>query len=245
MDLHSRLSELATTHMADSPEGRAFLLYQLAEAEGGGGGELMIFDHLLKYVDDEKLAKLITIHKEDEERHEAMYLEAADRQGVEILKRPVEMSLLHRLDRKLGFFNEDVTEDIQVMKAYVLLQVIEERATTQFGQLRRVFTKVGDPATARMIGGIEADEARHLKYCVAIAKRYAPDEQTRLETLAEYRRLEAEAFFEDGRATLAFALEHGIIRSPLRRLFWSALQAIGRLRTTAPEAHLQLSTVPA
>jgi len=235
----------ATKAMAQTPRGRAFMLHQLADAEGGNGGELAIFDHLLAYVEDPKLRQIMTIHKEDEERHEQIYRERARAQGADnVPVRPVERNLLSRLDNVVQFLTRPVETDEQVMEAYLLLWVIEERAAAQFSVMRDVFAAVGDNESAAVFDGIERDEIRHLKYCHAVTKRYAPSEEVRQERLAYYRKLEADLFNEEGKDTLSFALDNDIVTGFTATVL-KGLQKLMEKRQVGIEARFELSAQPA
>lgn len=242
MNLHTTLSALFTRQLTRTAAGRTHLLNQMADAEGGDGGELMIFDRLLAFVDDDKLQKMIRLHKEDEERHEQLFRDCAKRHGELSEKVPDELKLLLRLDKVVNLFNRPVTSEADVLRAYLALLVIEERAMTQFGIFRDAFERAGDYETARVLAEVEADEARHLKYCHAITKRFAPDEETRVRELEKIRLLEARAFVENGRANMAYVLAHGYIQGAGWKLFWRTLQKLSAGREhKAPTAFSQLA----
>lgn len=213
--------------MVKTPAGRAFLLNQLADAESNG--ENQVFEAVLSNVDDPALQKMIEKHRADEVRHAQLYHEAAVRQGVPLEPVPPHLKLIDRLDRAVGgFLTQPITDARGVMEAYVMLQVIEERATSQFTLLERAFREV-DPQTADVVASICADEERHLLYCHAISKRYAPDEATRLETLHRYRELEARCFAENSEALMQHTQARGYFSGgPLVKWFWRNLQALGR-----------------
>jgi hypothetical protein len=226
------LDRLFLSQLCRTPRGRAHLYRQLADAEGGNGGELMLFDHLLAYVgDDEEIARLVRLHYEDELRHEKLYSQLADETGFGHVEAPPETSVLLALDEELGLFGHPITTREDVMEAYLCLLVIEERATTQFGVLRDA-VRPYDPAAARVIDEIERDEARHLRYCEAISKRYAPDEQTRQTRLLAIRAAERRAFAKVQMANLRHHLQNGLIEGRLWRAFWGALGKLGQLRGT-------------
>jgi len=237
MSLHLTLSELFMHQVAETKEGRSWILTQMADAEGGEGGELQVFEALAAYVDDQKLQQLIALHKDDEERHEALFRERADALGVPRPTIPREQKLLLRLDDALQVFTKPIASDEAVLDAYLVLLVVEERATAQFALTKRVFEKHGDHETARVLDEIAADEARHLKYCHAITKRYAPNEEARQRRIDEIRAVEARVFLENGRGNVRYALEQGFIRNPLWRAFWKTLQALTeKRRLAAPTA---------
>jgi rubrerythrin len=211
------------TELLATPAGRAHVLNTSGDAENSD--EARIFDLLLERVDDPALAKMIRIHQADEVRHAEMFFECVRRQGIEPYPVPAELKLITRLGEAVG--EVDVSDRAGVMRAYVLLQVIEERAVTQFGIIEPVLRKV-DPASAEVVRRIAKDEERHLKYCHAIARRYAPGETTLSETLAHYRAVEARAFAENSRAHMLHTLERGLIgRTALGRLFWRGIAALG------------------
>ena len=177
MNLRERLSLRFIGRVITSDNGRAHLLNQCADAEGNG--ENGFFEHILSHVDDPALERMITKHRDDELRHEQMFLAARDRTGLDPGPVPNELKLIDRLDRAVGgFFAQPIRDRRDIMQAYLMLQVIEERALTQFSLFEVVFRGVDDE-TADAIAEIARDEERHLKYCHAIARRYAPDERTR------------------------------------------------------------------
>jgi rubrerythrin len=225
MNLRERLTVRFTDRVITSPEGRAHLLNQCADAEGNG--ENGFFDHMLAHVDDPALHKLIAKHREDELRHEQLFLAARDRTGIDPGPVPAELKLIDRLDRAVGgFFAQPIRDRRDLMQAYLMLQVIEERALTQFALFELAFAGV-DPKTAEVIGEIAADEERHLKYCHAIARRYAPDERTHDDTLAELRQLEARAFAENGRANMQYLFDRGFVAvNPVEKWFWKAVNGL-------------------
>ncbi|MGZ3441926.1 MAG: ferritin-like domain-containing protein, partial [Polyangia bacterium] len=205
--------------------GRAHLLNQAADAEGNG--ENGFFEHILAHVDDPALQKMITKHRDDELRHEQLFLAARDKTGLDVGPVPNELKLIDRLDRAVGhFFDHPIRDRRDIMQAYLMLQVIEERALTQFALFELAFRPV-DPETADVIRGIADDEERHLKYCHAIARRYAPDERTQRDTLRELRELEARAFAENGRANMDHLFDRGWVAiNPVEKFFWKAVNGI-------------------
>jgi rubrerythrin len=226
MDIRERLTLRYLSHMVNSARGRAFILNQLADAEANG--ETQVFERVLKHVDDPALQKMIVRHQADEIRHAKLYREAAERQGVPIPPAPDHLKLIDRLDRAVGgFLSKPIDGSKGVMEAYVMLQVIEERGITQFKLLQQAF-RDADPETADMIAVIAADEERHLRYCLAISKRYAPDEATRLATLKKYRDLEAQCFSDNGEAIMQHTFEKGYFSGgPVVRWFWKQVRGLG------------------
>ncbi|MGZ3405075.1 MAG: ferritin-like domain-containing protein [Polyangia bacterium] len=225
MNLRERLSIRFIDRVITSDEGRAHLLNQCADAEGNG--ENGFFEHILAHVDDPALQKMISKHRDDELRHEQLFLAARDKTGIDPGPVPNELKLIDRLDRAVGgFFAQPVRDRRDVMQAYLMLQVIEERALTQFALFERAFRGIDDE-TADVIAGIARDEARHLKYCHAIARRYAPDAVTQQSTLAELRQLEARCFAENGRANMQHLFDRGWVAvNPVEKLFWQAVNGL-------------------
>ena len=215
-----RLSLAFMRRMLASPEGRAHLLSQTAEAESSG--EARIFDQALARVDDPELQRLIGRHRADELRHEQLFRDRLRATMTVVPAVPAELRLIDRLDQKLGSILErTITDDRGVLEAYCLLQALEERAVTQFPVMAAALEPV-DPESARVFREVLEDEKRHLLYCVAVAKRYAASEAERLEVLSLMRAAETEAFAENQRANLAFALERGLV-SGAAALPWRVL----------------------
>ena len=214
------------THLCGSPEGRAHMLNQVAEAESNG--ESTIFERALARVDDPELAKMIRVHQADEVRHAALFHECLARTGIDPGPAPPELRIIDRLDRALdGFFDHAISDRKGVMEAYLLLQVIEERAVTQFPVFERGFRAAGDAHAADTFAAVARDEERHLRYCHAIARRYAPDTRTHDETLARFRTVEAQAFQENGRANMQHTLRKGWTTLPqIERPLWWALTLV-------------------
>lgn len=211
--------------VASTAAGRAFMFSQAAEAEGSD--EAGFFDLLRQRVDDPSLQKLIKRHEEDEQRHAAMFEACAQRQGVYVGPVPEELKLIDRIDRKLGgFFDKPVETDEDVMRAYLLLQVIEERAATQFALMEPIVRRY-DPQSADVFAEIAKDEERHLKYCRAISRRYAPSEAVRTRTLAQYRELEAEAFSENSAANMAEIIDRNLAGfGMMERIKWQGVRML-------------------
>jgi rubrerythrin len=218
-----RLASRFLRLLVQSPEARAFILQQAAEAESTDEGAL--FDHVLAHVDDPELAKMVRKHRDDEIRHAEMFREQVKRQGVPPGDVPNDLRVIDNIDRHLGgFFDKPITDRRGVMETYLLLQVVEERALHQFGLLERAMRRVDVPA-ADTIAAIAKDEARHLRYCHAISRRYAPSEATRVAALKKLRRVEAEAFRDHSSRNLKHMLDRGFL-PPLPTLVWRGIQAV-------------------
>ncbi len=234
MSIQESLTLAYFERLVSSPEGRAHVLATCADAEASDEGAL--FDRLLTWVDDPELAKLVKVHQQDELRHAEMFLACLARTGVPAPTVPEHLKLLKRIDDLLGgMMEKPMTSREDVMRAYLLLQVIEERASTQFGLHVRAYRKV-DPKTAEVVERIAKDEARHLKYCRAISRRYAPDEDTLRRELGRLREVEGRAFAANSRANMDYVRERGFVKfGPLEGLFWRGVREItGRVQSSVP-----------
>lgn len=232
--LDERLQHLFLKEMLATPRGKATLLAQLADAEGGDGGELDIFAHILAVLDDAEIEKLVRVHKSDEERHEKLFMERAQAAGAERYKMPSSAHLLRRLDQHVGFFSKPVTDRKGVVDAYVLLLVIEERAVKQFNRYQEAFARAGDVETVAVIEQIAKDEERHLKYCHAITKRYSESEEARQTRIAEFRALEDKCFDEVQAMNLRLLVDNGFVgHTWWTKLLWGRLSALAEARLPA------------
>ena len=230
LTVRATIGRLFLRTLLQTPEGRAHVLTQAAIAEGSDEGA--IFEHLVKKVDDAELGKMVKKHAEDEERHAEMFYACADRQGVGRPHIPTHIQVLRILDKRIHLFDQQVETDADVMEAYLVLQVIEERAIEQFGMVEPVMRRF-DTQTADVFKSVAADEQRHLRYCRAIAKRYAPSDARREARLRELREEEAHAFRDHQRAGLSYMLGKGLL-PPAATLFWRAAVEILRRRDVLP-----------
>jgi|GEM_PF-1567994 len=209
-----------------TPVGRAHVLRQLATAESAD--EATIFEEVRKYCKDPEIEKLVKKHAEDETRHAQLFEECVTRQGVDDPGAVAEeLQVLKVLDKTLektegrGFLASELgggdTRE-SVAKAYLLLQVVEERALHQFRQMAPVFAKY-DAATAEVLASVIADEERHLKYCYAIVARYAPNEAWAALHLQRFRDAEALAFRDVQQANLTALLARDLLPATTARFF--------------------------
>jgi len=168
----------------------------------------------------------VRIHAADEQRHAGMFRDALARNGFEPWSVPAELSLIERLDTAMGgFFDGFADRATPVMDAYLLLQVIEERAITQFTALRPAFAK-HDPQTAEMLDEIARDEERHLKYCVAISRRYAPSPEAASAKLSELRSVESVVYAQLARANMRHTIANDMLEiGPIERRIWRGVLA--------------------
>jgi hypothetical protein len=216
-----------------SARGRAFVMAQAGDSEACD--EVMIFDLLLEKVDDAELRGMIAKHKADELRHADMFHERAARIGAPVAPLPDELMFIRRMDRALdGFLGSTIAGAEGVMNAYLLLQVIEERAVTQFGMLVPVM-RIYDAESAEVVAAVMRDEERHIKYCRAISRRYAPDQATLARALRRMREIELDCFARHSRANLRYTLERGLIEArPWQYALW---RLVSRHAPMRPELH--------
>ena len=240
--LDARLQLAFTQRLVSTPEGRAHVLAAVAEAESSG--EAQIFDRALAHVDDPELQTLIKKHRADELRHEQLFRERLAKTGLNP-RVPPELRIIDRLNAAVGgLLDQPITDARGVMRAYLLLQVIEERATLQFPVMAEALRPV-DPGSATTFEAVLADEKRHLKYCQAIARRYAPGEAERAATLAEYRQIEARAFKDNQLATGAHVIASGLMGHGPASVAWRFLLSLSSLRGPQPTAFMQTDLQPA
>ncbi|MFT7622595.1 MAG: hypothetical protein ACI9WU_001768 [Myxococcota bacterium] len=234
--INEKLSNVWINKLLSTPQGRSWVLTQAGVAEDSDEG--IFFTRLLANVEDPKLQSWIRIHEGDEKRHAEMFHQAAQRQGVPVREVPPELQLIDRLNQETGgFFDREIHDDRGVMEAALLLQVIEERAVTQFKMFEPVMRKY-DPLSADLLAQISQDEDRHLKYCRAIAKRHAPNEHAMKATLRRFRHAEARAFTGNALENMKQTLKLGIVKlNPLEKVMWRGvmkLSASGRMLDTTP-----------
>jgi rubrerythrin len=229
--------------LISTPEGRAHILTQIADAEDNG--EARVFDDALASVEDPQIKKLIARHREDEIRHGQLFRNAAKKTGITPAAIPDELKALWQLNQEIdGFFDRPITDQRGVVTAYVVLLALEERAMEQFAMHREVFAEV-DPEVAAIFEEVERDEERHLKYCHAITKMYADSEEERRAAIDDMRVKEARAFQRTQHANMAYIAEHRLMPSAWSRLGWSIIGALGRFTTPLPMTRYALAPVAA
>jgi rubrerythrin len=223
MTLLKRLNLLYMRKLFATPEGRAHVLAQAADSEASG--EAAIFDQTLAKVDDPELARLIRKHRDDELRHEKLFRERLAAQNAPY-QLPEELRLVARIDREAGgILDRPITDARGVLGAYALLQSLEERAVSSFALFIAAMEEP-DPQTARVFAEVLEDEKRHLKYCIAVSRRYAKSEEERLEGLERMRAIEARAFHGNQMANMRFTLARGWIGGPLETALWRVVRAL-------------------
>jgi rubrerythrin len=229
MTLVDRLTVKFLAQMTKTPQGRVHFLNQVADAENNDEGK--VFEALKERAKvDPELSRMVQRHAADEERHGTILRERALATGVPLPTVPDSLKLLHRLDEALGgFFFAPLSSDDDVMRMYLLLQVIEERAVTQMPIFIEGL-KETDPESARVFEQIISDEERHLKYCQAVARRYAPSVEVHEETLQHFRRVEAKVFAQNSQRNMRYALDNGFLAIGFfERLAWRAIGLVAAL----------------
>jgi rubrerythrin len=232
MTLLERLNRSYMDKLFSSPEGRAHVLAQAADSEASG--ESAIFEHALALVDDPELQRVIQRHRSDELRHEKLFRERLAAQNARYELRE-ELRFVQRLDAALGGIVDRPIRDARgVLEAYSFLQVLEERACFSF-ELFIAAMSTSDPTSARVISEVLADERRHLKYCAAVARRYASSEEERLAVLERMREVEARVFQENQMANMRYTLARGFIGGPLETALWQAVRLAARALPLRPQ----------
>ncbi len=159
-------------------------------------------------------------------------------------QRAEELRLVPRVDREAGGVVDRPIHDARgVLEAYALLQALEERAVFSFGMFIRAIEEF-DPETARVMTEVLEDEKRHLKYCVAVSKRYAKSEEERLEVLARMRDAEARAFKENQMANMNFSLGKGWIGGRIETALWRAVRAVALVLPVRPGTTMGVASQP-
>lgn len=218
MNVESAIRKSFFRRLIATPKGRAHVLNLMIVGEEAD--EVGMFDRLAALSDHDAGRKAALHHKADEERHAALFRACLARTGVTPRPIPERLMLIRRIVRK----SEDrfaqvidagsadgIADRRDLMNSYAMLQAIEERALKQFPALARLFRESGDAETAAVFEQVTEDERRHVQYCVALGRRYAPDASSWESALARYRAIEAEAFREVGLTTLADALVHDLV----------------------------------
>jgi len=214
------------SRLVANPRGRAFMLSFMADAEEAD--EAGVFETLLERVDDPKLHKMVKRHMDDEARHAQMLRARVDAtvkaSGIRAPSVPRSLSIVQLIDGKLGGLGAAfIAKEKTIMDAYVLLEVVEERAVEQFPKIAAALEPV-DPESAATVRAICEDERRHVLYARAINKRYAPSPELLRKTLARVHAVEQQAFDENGAAFLRHALDENLLQLPFaEKLLWRAM----------------------
>lgn len=207
--------------MASTAAGRAHLLTLVANSERNDEGR--IFAALAKRENDPWLARVVRRHSDDEERHAGLLEARIAANGSGRPELPASLDLLGLLDTALdGLMSRPISSRDDVMRAYLLLQVLEERAISQLPLFIEAFAEV-DPETSAVFEVLLRDEQRHLGYCHAIARKYAPSLAVHDETLTHLRQVEARVFARGTMINLKYVLDRGLLTGAA----WQVLALVG------------------
>jgi len=218
LDIERHLRRAFMRRLVSTARGRQHVLSLMVAAEEGD--EQGVFDALAMRADDVELQKLVRVHQEDERVHAQLYRDCLTRTGLEYVTVPDDLMIIRHVGRTAGgVFAEGVatgtTEALRsradVMNTYALLLAIEQRGVQQFPLIGAEFRRLGDHLTADVFDRVTRDEARHVRYCKAIGRRYADSDAAWEAAVATYARIEDRAFKEVGMSTIAHALETGLL----------------------------------
>ncbi|MBK6578365.1 MAG: ferritin-like domain-containing protein [Sandaracinaceae bacterium] len=218
LNVERRLRKSFMRRLVSTPRGREHVLSLMVAAEEGD--ESGVFDALATRADDEELQKLVRLHQEDERVHAQLYRDCLTRIGLRFVTVPDELMIIRRIGRAAGgVFAEGVesgtSEPLRtradVMNTYALLLAIEQRGVQQFPVIGAEFRRLGDHETADVFDRVAKDEARHVRYCKAIGRRYAEDDAQWAHAVETFARIEDRAFKAVGVTTIAHALETGLL----------------------------------
>ncbi len=225
MPLADRVGLNFMRHLVSTAAGRAHLLTLVADSERNDEGR--IFAALEKY-DDPWLARVVTRHRDDEARHAALLEARITANGAGRPQLPASLDMLGQLDQALdGLMSHPISTRDDVMRAYLLLQVLEERAVSQLPLFVEAFAEV-DPETSAVFAQLLCDERRHLGYCHAIALRYAPSLNAHDQTLTHFRRVEARVFARGTMTNLSWVLDCGLLAvAGMAGAGWQVLAQVG------------------
>lgn len=218
--------------MLKTRRGHVHLLALMADAEGSG--ENRIFDALAKRADDPLLARVSARHAADEAGHAELLESRITALQAHRPKLPPQLDMLGNLDRALGgVMSKPVVDELDVMHAYGVLQVIEERAISQLPLFIESFAGV-DQESVAAFKVLLRDESRHLRYCHAMTKRYAPSATVLAQWLAHVRSIEARVFADGTMANLKYVLDARLLEVPWwARALWRGLAFIGAIAAPA------------
>jgi hypothetical protein len=243
MDVERAMGRSLFRGLVSHAAGRAFVLSLMVAAEEGD--ESGVFDQLARRADDPELEKLIRRHQDDERRHAAMYRSCLTRNGLDVQSVPDELLIIRAVACEAGVTVAAGSADAialrrDVMNTYALLLAIEKRGVQRFPLIGAEFRRIGDHETADTFDRVTEDERRHTKYCEAIGRRYAADEQEWQGAVAMHRGIEGRAFRRVGRATVVHALRQGLVwRGPAGRAARLAVRAAGILVSFAQRRSLR------
>jgi hypothetical protein len=205
------------------PAAKAFALCAYADAESGGEGRF--FDLALAHVTDPRLRRMIKRHRDDEDRHAALFAARREALGLPAHVVPAHLKTVELLSAACDdLLDRPVRGDTDVAEAYALLFVVEERALLLFGRSAAVCRALGDADTAALFDRIGEDERRHLKYCEVIGREMV-GEASFAARVTRLRAIEARVYAAQSRAVVRHMLDRGWLTLP----WW--LGGLVRLRT--------------
>jgi hypothetical protein len=178
-------------------------------------GENQVFERALKRSTDPEIGRLIRRHQEDEIRHAALLDEHRIALGLAKFDIPPHLKMVDVLSAAAGgVLDAPMDSDADIVAAYALLYVVEERAVEVFGRSVDVLEETGDLASARLFRSIGADERRHLKYCRAVGRKYAGSDEAFDREVDRFRDVEARVYGQVSRGFMKHMLVNGLISFP-------------------------------
>jgi rubrerythrin len=245
MPLQAAIQKRFIRRLIERPEGRAYMLNLIVAGEESD--QIGVFDRLAELADDETGRKTAIRHKQDEERHSALYRECLARVGGQPEPVPKHLMLLRRMQRMtddafaMSLYSgtaNGIQSRQDLMNMYAMILASEERALQAFPALAKLFRAAGDAETANVFDRVTDDERRHAKYCQAMGRRYAADEATWTSAATRFRRIEVAANREIGLAIIAEALRRDLLRlGAPGRLLGHVLRRLDPMN--GPEQHPQ------
>lgn len=221
--LHDAIDTAVRKAIFQQTDAKAFALSSYADAEGSGEGQ--VFTQALRRVKDTRLLRLIEQHQIDELRHAFLLTQRREALGLAEHIIPAKLKMIDRLsDAAGGILRAEMTSDADVAAAYTLLYVVEERAMDEFRRAASSLRDSGDEETALLFEQIGRDEARHLRYCDAVARKYSADFDAEL---ARMRTIERAVYGAQARDWTWHLLSNRLLTLP--RLLDTVLRGMLRL----------------
>ncbi|MDA8793400.1 hypothetical protein N9N67_09145 [Bacteriovoracaceae bacterium] len=200
------------------------LMFQLAEVEEGesGGGE-NLFDKAINYVKDPALKKMIEIHKLDEERH-AKELKSLIRGDYYYdLEDRKDLSYLYLIEKRFFESLTNIRNDIDLLKFFSILKVLEERAIENYQLYLRTGFKKKD--FIYLFQNIIKDEKKHLRFCDKVISSISSVNLSKKERIyLSYKEMEEEIFYQITIGMMQFHVDKNIFPNKSERLFWQLIK---------------------
>lgn len=193
--------------LAQTPGGQQLLLNMAIAGEEDE--ESLIYNQVNQHIDDTELKSLSSRHHDDEMRHAKMFRACLDRLGLDYTELPAELRILRGIHRTGQYFN-GVQSDEDIVSAYAMLYVIEQRGVEDYTLTANAFD-VADPQTAAVYRSVIGDELHHLKVCTAIGTRYAGSEAAWQQAVAKAQQLEALVLQEVGVAAQNYLVAQKVL----------------------------------